>query len=49
MALQLDLRKCDLELEHLQKQLDDYARQSELTVVVQHNDIFQVTHEISMP
>lgn len=49
MALQLDLRKCSLELEGLQKELDDYSRQSELTVMIQHNDIFRVTHEISMP
>jgi glycine cleavage system transcriptional repressor len=49
MALQLDLRKCSLELERLQKELDDYSRQSDLTVMIQHNDIFQVTHEISMP
>jgi len=49
MALQLDLRKCSLELEHLQKELDDYSRKSDLTVMIQHNDIFQVTHEISMP
>jgi glycine cleavage system transcriptional repressor len=49
MALQLDLRQCSLELEHLQKELDDYSRQSDLTVMIQHNDIFQVTHEISMP
>lgn len=49
MALQLDLRKCSLELEGLQKELDDYSRLSDLTIMIQHNDIFQVTHEISMP
>jgi glycine cleavage system transcriptional repressor len=49
MALQLDLRKCSVDLERLQKKLDDYSRQSDLTVMIQHNDIFQVTHEISMP
>lgn len=49
MALQLDLRRCTIELEGLQKELDDYSQQSNLTVMIQHNDIFQVTHEISMP
>ena len=49
MALQLDLRQCSLELENLQKELYEYSRQSDLTVMIQHNDIFQVTHEISMP
>lgn len=49
MALQLDLRKCNLELEGLQKELDAYSRQNDLTVMIQHNDIFRVTHEISMP
>jgi glycine cleavage system transcriptional repressor len=49
MALQLDLRRCSLELEDLQKDLNDYSQQSDLTVMIQHNDIFQVTHEISMP
>jgi glycine cleavage system transcriptional repressor len=48
MALQLDLRKCSVELENLQKALDEYSQQSDLTVMIQHNDIFQVTHEISM-
>jgi len=49
MALQLDLRRCSFELETLQKELYDYARKNDLTVMIQHNDIFQVTHEISMP
>ena len=49
MALQLDLRKCSLELEVLQKKLDDYSQESNLTVMIQHNDIFKVTNEISMP
>ncbi|MBU1566656.1 MAG: hypothetical protein KJ630_13640 [Proteobacteria bacterium] len=49
MALQLDLRKCSIELESLQKELVIYARQSDLTIMIQHNDIFRVTHEISMP
>lgn len=48
MALQLDLRRCSLELESLQKALEEYSRQNNLTVMIQHNDIFQVTHEISM-
>lgn len=48
MALQLDLRSCSIPLEALQKELADYAGQSDLTVMIQHNDIFQVTHEVSM-
>ncbi len=49
MALQLDLRKCSIALEHLQEELVEYSQKSDLTVMIQHNDIFQVTHEISMP
>jgi len=49
MALQLDLRRCSVDLEKLQKELGVYSRQSDLTVMIQHNDIFRVTHEISMP
>jgi glycine cleavage system transcriptional repressor len=48
MALQLDLRRCGIQLETLQQELDDYSQQSDLTVMIQHNDIFQVTHEISL-
>ena len=49
MALQLDLGQCTQSLEDLQKALSEYAEKSDLTVMIQHNDIFQVTHEISMP
>ncbi|MDK9705823.1 MAG: hypothetical protein OEL83_02125 [Desulforhopalus sp.] len=48
MALQLDLRHCSVSLESLQKAISDYSQQSDLTVMIQHNDVFQATHEITM-
>jgi glycine cleavage system transcriptional repressor len=48
MALQLDLTRSTSSIETLQKELEDYSRQSNLTVMIQHNDIFQVTNEISL-
>jgi glycine cleavage system transcriptional repressor len=48
MALQLDLRGCNITLEELQRKIQDYGKHSNLTVMIQHNDIFQATHEISM-
>jgi len=48
MALQLDLRHCSINLEALQKAINDYSQQSDLTVMIQHNDVFQATHEITM-
>ncbi|MFZ0451174.1 MAG: ACT domain-containing protein [Desulfatiglandaceae bacterium] len=48
MALQLDLKKCTCTLETLQKELEEYSRQSHLTVMIQHNDIFQVTNEVTL-
>jgi glycine cleavage system transcriptional repressor len=48
MALQLDLRGCDISLDLLRRELDDYAQAGDLTVVLQHNDIFAATHEISL-
>ena len=48
MALQLDLTKCISSVEALQKELEEYSQQSNLTVMIQHNDIFQVTNEVSL-
>ncbi len=48
MALQLDLKKCTCSIETLQEQLEGYSRQSNLTVMIQHNDIFQVTNEVTL-
>ena len=48
MALQLDLTRSASSVETLQKELEEYSRQSNLTVMIQHNDIFQVTNEVSL-
>ncbi len=48
MALQLDLTRSTSSVETLQKELEEYSRQSNLTVMIQHNDIFQVTNEVSL-
>ena len=48
MALQLDMRGCDISLDLLRRELDDYAMAEALNVVLQHNDIFAATHEISL-
>lgn len=48
MALQLDLRHCDVSLDLLRKELVEYASASDLTVVIQHYDIFEATHEVSL-
>lgn len=48
MALQLDLSECSISFDALQKGLTDYAATSELTILIQHNDIFQVTNEVTL-
>jgi len=48
MALQLDLKRCTCSLATLQKELEEYSQQSGLTIMMQHNDIFQVTNEIAL-
>ena len=48
MALQLDLKHCTCSLGVLQQELEEYSRHSELTIMMQHNDIFQVTNEITL-
>lgn len=48
MALQLDLRHCDVSLDRLRQDLQNYAQNNNLTVVIQHNDIFMATHEVSL-
>lgn len=48
MALQLDMRHCDVSLDLLRQDLQNYAKDNNLTVVIQHNDIFMATHEVSL-
>lgn len=48
MALQLDLKHCTASLTTLQQELEEYSQQSGLTIMMQHNDIFQVTNEITL-
>ena len=48
MALQLDLKSCNCKMSELQEKLDTYAAENGLTVMIQHNDIFQVTNEITL-
>ncbi len=47
MVLQLDLTKAD-RLEEIEKDLERYNRDSDLNILLQHNDIFQVTNEITL-
>lgn len=48
MALQLDINKCKSSLESLQVKLEEYSRANELTIMMQHNDIFKVTNEVTL-
>ncbi|MFT5726057.1 MAG: glycine cleavage system transcriptional repressor [Desulforhopalus sp.] len=48
MALQLDLKDCSCKMEELQQKLEVYSKDSALTVMIQHNDIFKVTNEITL-
>lgn len=48
MALQLDLEKCSSSLEKLQIELEEYSVVNDLTILMQHNDIFQVTNEVTL-
>lgn len=48
MALQLDLKNCTSSLETLQKEIEEYSEKAELTIMMQHNDIFQVTNEVTL-
>jgi len=48
MALQLDLDRCSASPDRLQKELDEYSRANNLTILMQHNDIFQVTNEVTL-
>ena len=47
MVLQLDLSKV-ASLESVQDALEIFSQDTGLKVMMQHNDIFQVTHEISL-
>jgi len=48
MALQLDLDRCSSSLDKLQKKLSDYSRENNLTILMQHNDIFEATNEVTL-
>ena len=48
MALQLDLKHCTSSVEMLHRELEEYSHQSNLTIMMQHNDIFQVTNEVTL-
>jgi len=48
MALQLDLSHCICGIETLQQELEDHSRESNLSITLQHNDIFQVTNEVTL-
>jgi glycine cleavage system transcriptional repressor len=48
MALQLDLQKASCSLEALRLDLEEYSSHSGLTITMQHNDIFQVTNEVTL-
>ena len=47
MVLQLDLTKAT-PVEELEKDLERYNRDSGLNILLQHNDIFQVTNEVTL-
>lgn len=48
MALQLDLQDCTVSLGTLQETIDTFGRDNQLHLTMQHNDIFQVTNEITL-
>jgi glycine cleavage system transcriptional repressor len=48
MALQLDLKHCTSSVAKLQEELEEYSQRNGLTVMIQHNDIFQVTNEVTL-
>lgn len=48
MALQLDLKNATCSLGELRQSLNEHAERSELTITMQHNDIFQVTNEVTL-
>lgn len=48
MAVQLDLEKCSVPLDKLQIELEEYSQENDLTILMQHNDIFQVTNEVTL-
>lgn len=48
MTLQLDLRECNVTIAALRLAIEEYAGRTELTIMMQHNDIFQVTNEVAL-
>lgn len=48
MALQLDLQNANCSLDEFRKKIDEYSRQSGLTMMMMHNDIFKITNEVTL-
>ncbi len=48
MALQLDLKNCDCSMVELQARLEVYSQENNLSITMQHNDIFKATNEITL-
>jgi glycine cleavage system transcriptional repressor len=48
MALQLDLKNCTRSRRDLRTDLEEYSKSSGLSITMQHNDIFQVTNEVTL-
>ncbi len=48
MVLQLDLSQAD-SIDTINTDLEIFAGESGLTLMIQHNDIFEATHEIRLP
>ncbi len=47
MVLQLDLSKVE-SIQEVRRDLQEYAEQTGLHIMMQHNDIFKVTHEVTL-
>lgn len=48
MALQLDLKHADCSPDELREALTTYGHRADLSIMMQHNDIFQVTNEVTL-
>ena len=48
MILQVDLSRCT-SLKSIQRKLQQFVQASGIRMVLQHNDIFEATHGITMP
>ena len=48
MVLQLDLQNCTSSIKDIQDELNEYSQQSGQTITMQHDDLFQVTNEVTL-